>query len=79
MITCSSKVVPIADPGGGARGPCPAGIVKINKKMATKGGHIDFMFLGPSTWSLDPLLCAMNRNHAFQFGYFPLQTLSRPL
>ena len=26
------------------------------KKMATEGGRIDFMFLGPLTWPLDPLL-----------------------
>ena len=34
---------------GGANGPWPPGRVKIShKKMATEGGRIDFMFLGPS-------------------------------
>ena len=26
------------------------------KKMSAEGGHIDFMFLGPATRPLDPLL-----------------------
>ena len=36
------------DPGGcqGGHGP-PALYKQVMKKMATKGGHIDFMFLGP--------------------------------
>ena len=44
----------VADPGGRDN----SGPVKIShKKMATKRGHIDFMFLGPSpTLPLDPLL-----------------------
>ena len=38
---------PVADPGG-PRGHGPLGPVKIgHKKMATEGGRIDFMFLGP--------------------------------
>ena len=49
----------VADPGGGrgGHGP-PPGPVKIgHKKMATKGGRIDFMFLAPPlTRPLDPLL-----------------------
>ena len=41
----------------GARRPWPPGPVKIIvKKMATKGGCIDFLFLDPSTQPLDPLL-----------------------
>ena len=50
-------LVSVADPGGeGAM--APPGPVKIShKKMAPKGAHIDFMFLGPPlTQQLDPLL-----------------------
>ena len=47
--------------GNGAMNP--TGPVKIShKKMAAKGGHIDFMFLAPRTRPLDPLL-----------EYFPLE------
>ena len=34
----------------------PWPVKKIIKKMAAKGGHIDFMFLAPLTRPLDPLL-----------------------
>ena len=41
----------------GRGGHAPPGPVKIIiKKMAAKGGHIDFMFLDPSPQPLDPLL-----------------------
>ena len=39
---------PVADPGEGVRGQWTPGPVKlVIKKMAAKGGHIDFMFLPP--------------------------------
>ena len=48
---------PVVDQGGeGAMAPWPCKI--SHKKMAAKGGCIDFMFLTPITWSLDPLLRA---------------------
>ena len=45
------------DPGGtkGAMAP-PALYKQVIKKMAAKGGHIDFMFLVPPTQPLDPML-----------------------
>ena len=48
----------VADPGGAEGAMAPPGPVKIgHKKMAAKGGCIDFMFLGPPlTRPLDPLL-----------------------
>ena len=48
----------VADQGG--EGTMPPGPVKIShKKMATKGGRIDFKFPRPLTRPLDPLLfCA---------------------
>ena len=47
------------DPGGLpiGHGLLSPGPVKIrHKKMVTDGGRIDFMFLGPPTQPLDPLL-----------------------
>ena len=42
------KIGPVADPGGAEGAMAPPGPVKIgHKKMATEGGRIDFMFLGP--------------------------------
>ena len=48
------------------RGPCSPSPVQIShKKVAAKGGHIDFMFLGPPpTRPLDPMLLV---NHVFFF------------
>ena len=49
----------VADPGGGVpRGPWPPPALykQVIKKMAAKGGHIDFMFLSPPTRPLDPML-----------------------
>ena len=44
-----------------------AGSVKIgHKKMAAKGGRIDFIFLDPPpppTWPLDPLLVPYHESH----------------
>ena len=44
------KIGTVADPGGVPRGPWPprSPVEISHKKMAAKGGHIDFMFLGPS-------------------------------
>ena len=54
-LGCLQNVtISVADPGGLAMPPGP---VKIShKKMAAKGGRVDFMFLGPLTWPLDLLL-----------------------
>ena len=58
----SGKIFPqaaVADPGGAEGAMAPPCPVKIgHKKMAAKGGRIDFMFLGPPslTRPLDPLL-----------------------
>ena len=47
----------VADPGGAEGAMAPHSSVQIShKKMAAKGGHIDFMFLGPPTRPLDQML-----------------------
>ena len=46
-MRCLLLLIPVADPEG--RG----GLVKIIHK---KDGRIDFMFIAPPTWALDPLL-----------------------
>ena len=43
-----SNILSVADPEGAEGAMAPPGPVKIgHKKMATEGGRIDFMFLGP--------------------------------
>ena len=45
---CQKSINAVADPGGAEGAMAPPGPVKIgHKKMATEGGRIDFMFLGP--------------------------------
>ena len=49
----------VADPGECRRGhaPSPSPVQTSHKKMAAKGGDIDFMFLAlPPTRPLDPML-----------------------
>ena len=53
-LKCSALIniliLSVADPGG-PRGPCPPRPRKqVIKKMAAKGGCIDFMFLAPSPY-----------------------------
>ena len=45
ILTTSSGSSYISRSRGGARGPCPIPLKISHKKMATKGGRIDFMFL----------------------------------
>ena len=47
--TGKKTVSAVADPRGGAEEamPPPSPVQISHKKMAAKGGHIDFMFLGP--------------------------------
>ena len=64
------ELMPVVDPGdaeGGIVSPGP--IKKVIKKMAIKGSHIDFMFLGPP-YPLDPLLNAHQKQQNPRFLAF---------
>ena len=49
IVEVKAAHIAVADPGGVPRGPWPppSPVEISHKKMAAKGGPIDFMFLGP--------------------------------